>query len=280
MSNCQNKRNTQCPLTGAFYLGVHYGFIPMTFQPLPIVPFEQLADEISGFKSDEQLLNDSLRTTIFVSGSSTASQGRASYILGEEGERQWLPNTLTCWLNDITIITQKYEQYDPTEKLLVPVTSINGSTWCYRMGLDSWSSSSLLSAIRQMSRPQLAERVQISLKPKGRATFISIACITHDMSSYQTVSIPGSDLGRKLGYTEMLDVISYFHLAQSANQTDVNEIASSSIAASKALIEASPADVEPAAIEPLCKPKRARRKTAIRAKTTKTVLTVDAETSV
>tara|TARA_B100000965_G_scaffold267802_1_gene226381 strand:+ start:141 stop:899 length:759 start_codon:yes stop_codon:yes gene_type:complete len=252
----------------------------MTFQSLPIVPFEQLANEIPGFTNDEQLLNDSLRTTIFVSGSSTASQGRASYILGDEGERQWLPNTLTCWLNDINIITQKYEQYDPTEKLLVSVTSINGSTWCYRMGLDSWSSSSLLSAIRQMSRPQLAERVQISLKPKGRATFISIACITHDMSSYQTVSIPETDLGRKLGYTEMLDVISYFHLAQSANQADVNEIASSSIAASKALIEASPADAEPAAIEPLSKPKRARRKTATRAKTTKTVLTVDAETSV
>lgn len=215
----------------------------MTFTTIPVAPFEQLADGIPGFTSDEQLLNDSLRTTIFVSGSSSASQGRASYILGDEGEKQWLPNTLTCWLNDLTIITQTYEQYDPTEKLLVPVTSINGSTWCYRMGLDSWSSSSLLTAIRQMSRLQLADRVQISLKPKGRATFISIACIAHDMSSYQTISIPETDLGRKLGYTEMLDVISYFHLAQSANQADVNEMASSSIGTCKTLKGASPEEV-------------------------------------
>ena len=42
-------------------------------------------------------------------------------------------------------------------------------------------------------------------------------------SSYTRVEIPQVDLGRKLGYTEMLDVISYFHLAQKANQTDPKE---------------------------------------------------------
>ena len=249
----------------------------MTFQPMPIAPFEQLADEIPGFTSDEQRLNESVRTTIFVSGTSAASQGRASYILGDEGERQWLPNTLTCWLNDLNIITQTYEQYDPVEKLLVPVTSINGTTWCYRMGLDSWSSSSLLSAMKQMSRPQLAERIQITLSPKGRATFISFACISEDLSSYRRVSIPEDDLGRKLGYTEMLDVISYFHLAQAVNQSEINKLASSSIADSKALIEASVEEVEPAPLETMSKPKQARRKTATSAKTTKTVLTVDAK---
>lgn len=247
----------------------------MTFQPVPIAPFEQLADEIPGFTSDEQRLNESVRTTIFVSGTSAASQGRASYILGDEGERQWLPNTLTCWLNDLNIITQTYEQYDPVEKLLVPVTSINGTTWCYRMGLDSWSSSSLLSAVKQMSRPQLAERIQITLNPKGRSTFLSVACISEDLSSYRRVSIPEDDLGRKLGYTEMLDVISYFHLAQAANQSEINKLASSSIADSTALIEASVEEVEPAPLEPMSKPKQARRKTATRAKSKKTVLTVD-----
>ena len=88
----------------------------MTFKNVPVAPFEQLADEIPGFISDEQQLSEGLRTTIFVSCVSAASQGRASFILGDEGERQWLPNTLTCWLNDLNITTQTYEQYDPVEK--------------------------------------------------------------------------------------------------------------------------------------------------------------------
>ena len=249
----------------------------MTFTTVPVAPFEQFADEIPGFTSDEQQLSETLRTTIFVSGASAASQGRASYILGDEGERQWLPNTLTCWLNDLNIITQTYEQYDPVEKLLVPVTSINGTTWCYRMGLDSWSSTSLLSAVKQMSRPQLAERVQISLNPKGRATFISVACVTQDLASYQRVEIPRADIGRKLGYTEMLDVISYFHLAQSANQADINKVVSQSLAPATALLNASPVEAELAPLEPMSKPKQARRKTTTRAKSKKTAASANAK---
>ena len=248
----------------------------MTFQPVPIAPFEQIADDIPGFTSDEQRLNESLRTTIFVSGASAASEGRAAYILGDEGERQWLPNTLTCWLNDLNIITQTYEQYDPVEKLLVPVTSINGTTWCYRMGLDSWSSSSLLTAVKQMTRQQLTERVQITLNPKGRATFISVACIASDLASYNRVEIPQTDLGRKLGYTEMLDVISYFHLAQQANQADITEQVTKSLAPAKTTLEAATSEVEPATLEALAKPKQPRRKASTRAKTkaaTKTAAT-------
>ena len=233
----------------------------MTFQPVPIAPFEELAADIPGFSSDESQLNDSLRTTIFINGASASSQGRASYILGDEGERQWLPNTLSCWINDLIIVTQKYEQYDPVEKLLVPVTSINGTTWCYRMGFDSWSASSLLTCIKQMSRSQIAERVQINLSPKGRATFIGISCINEDQSSYTRVEIPQVDLGRKLGYTEMLDVISYFHLAQKANQTDPKEALDVSPKASDSDLNTSPPVTESESLEPLSKPKRARRKT-------------------
>ena len=242
----------------------------MTFTTVPVVPFEQLADDIPGFTSDEQQLNDSVRTTIFISGTSSSSQGRASYILGDEGERQWLPNTLTCWLNDLNIITQNYEQYDPVEKLLVSVTSINGSTWCYRMGLDSWSSSSLLSTVRQMSRQQLAERMQITLTPKGRATFIGMACIAEDCASYQRVEIPQTDIGRKLGYTEMLDVISYFHLAQSATQSECNQTVAKSLAQTTALIKASTETADSCSIEQMSKPKQPRRKTTTRAKSKKT----------
>ena len=235
----------------------------MTFKPVPIAPFEELAADIPGFSSDESQLNDSLRTTIFINGASASSQGRASYILGEEGARQWLPNTLSCWINDLIIVTQMYEQYDPVEKLLVPVTSINGTTWCYRMGFDSWSASSLLTCIKQMSRSQIAERVQINLSPKGRDTFVGISCITEDQSSYARVEIeiPQVDLGRKLGYTEMLDVISYFHLPQKVNQTDPKEALDVSPKASDSDLNTSPPVTESESLEPLSKPKRARRKT-------------------
>ena len=50
----------------------------MTFQPVPIAPFEELAADIPGFSSDESQLNDSLRTTIFINGASASSKGRAS----------------------------------------------------------------------------------------------------------------------------------------------------------------------------------------------------------
>ena len=251
-------------------MSVHSGFNPMTFQSVPIMPFEQLADDIPGFTSDEQKLADTLRTTIFVSGASAASEGRASYIIGNDGERQWLPNTLTCWINDLNIITQNYEQYDPVEKLLVEVTSINGSTWCYRMGLDSWASSSLLSSIRQMTRAQLVERIHISLSPKGRATFLSVACIESDLASYQRVEIPRTDLGRKLGYTEMLDVITYFHLAQSANQAEFNEQAQKSLAptqaASKAVLGTRTLESDQKALEAPMKPRRTRSKSPVTTK--------------
>jgi hypothetical protein len=233
----------------------------MTFQTVPIASaqFDQLADDVPGFTSDEQLLKDTLQTTIFVSGASSSSDGRASYILGNEGERIWLPNTLTCWVNDLKIVTQTYEQYDPVEKLLVYVTSINSTSWVYRMGFDSWASSSLLTNIKSMSPAMLNERVQISLKPKGRACFIDVSSITEDQHDYKRVQIKDTDLGRKLGYTEMLDIISYFHLAQSSMEAQM-----APAAVEPRQLPATP-EVAPDALETLSKPKRRRRKATTKA---------------
>ncbi|WP_353292491.1 hypothetical protein [Synechococcus sp. M16CYN] len=57
-----------------------------------------------------------------------------------------------------------------------------------------------------MSPAQFAERVELTLVPCGRATFINISCIVPDLASYVRVRVPDEDLGQKLGYTEMLDV--------------------------------------------------------------------------
>ena len=236
----------------------------MTFQTVPIASaqFDQLADNIPGFTSDEQLLKDTLQTTIFVSGASSSSDGRASYILGNEGERVWLPNTLTCWINDLKIVTQTYEQYDPVEKLLVYVTSINSTSWVYRMGFDSWASWSLLTIIKSMSPTMIKERVQISLKPKGRACFVDVSAITEDQSDYKRVQIKDTDLGRKLGYTEMLDVISYFHLAQSSMEAQMAQAP----VEPKQLPASSESSSE--ALDAMAKPRRSRRKSKAPAKAT------------
>ena len=65
-----------------------------------------------------------------------------------------------------------------------------------------------------MSPTQLAERVQLTLVPKGRATFINVSTISPNQTGYSRVSVPDADVGRKLGDTEQLDIISYFHLSQ------------------------------------------------------------------
>ena len=59
----------------------------MTLSTVPIASdqFDQLAEDIPGFTSDEKLLKETLQTTIFVSGASSSSDGRASYILGNDG---------------------------------------------------------------------------------------------------------------------------------------------------------------------------------------------------
>ena len=118
--------------------------------------------------------------------------------------------------------------------------------------------------------------MQITLTPKGRATFIGMACIAEDCASYQRVEIPQTDIGRKLGYTEMLDVISYFHLAQSATQSECNQTVAKSLAQTTALIKASTETADSASIEQMSKPKQPRRKTTTRAKSKK-IETANAE---
>jgi len=110
-----------------------------------------------------------------------------------------------------------------------------------------------------MSPAMLNERVQISLKPKGRACFIDVSSITEDQSDYKRVQIKDADLGRKLGYTEMLDVISYFHLAQSSMEA---KMAPAEVEP-KQLPEAP--ESSPEALEMLSKPKRRRRKATAKA---------------
>lgn len=95
--------------------------------------------------------------------------------------------------------------------------------------------------------------MQLTLVPKGRATFINMSTISSDQTGYCRVRVPDADVGRKLGYSEQLDIISYFHLSQTKAQAALT--ATPAVAA-----ELEPTPVEAEVIEAMAKPKRPRRK--------------------
>ena len=59
--------------------------------------------------------------------------------------------------------------------------------------------------------------MQITLTPKGRATFVNVSTIQADLSIFERVSIPKADLGRKLSYDDCLDVITYVNTQAQEN---------------------------------------------------------------
>ena len=137
--------------------------------------------------------------------------------------------------------------------LIVHTTSISGECWSYRTGFNSHAASSLLNCIKAMSPIQLAERVQLTLVPKGRATFINMSTISPNQTGYCRVRVPDADVGRKLGYSEQLDIISCFNLSKTNAQAALT--ATPAVAA-----ELEPTPVEAEVIEAMAKPKRPRRK--------------------
>lgn len=138
---------------------------------LSIVPFDQagidnIADGLSGFTDDTADLRQSMMITLFIAGASDASKGRFAYLLLEDGSRMWVPNSLRCWLVDVSIKTQQFESYDPVEKLLIRVTALDGTTYLYRCGFDSWAATSFLTQFKHMTRQQWADQVTVTLRGK------------------------------------------------------------------------------------------------------------------
>ena len=124
---------------------------------LPVVPvdvngIDTIAEGLTGFVDETQELQQSMMTTLFISGASEASNGRCAYLLLDDGSRMWVPNSLRCWIVDFQIKTQHYESFDPVEKLLIRVTAADGTTYVYRCGFDSWTASSFLTQFRHMTR--------------------------------------------------------------------------------------------------------------------------------
>ena len=230
---------------------------------LSIVPVDQagidnIADGLSGFTDDTADLQQSMMTTLFIAGASDASKGRCAYLLLEDGSRMWVPNSLRCWLVDVSIKTQQYESFDPVEKLLIRVTASDGTTYVYRCGFDSWTATSFLTQFKYMTRQQLADQVTITLRSKGRATFVDVSYC--DNGLFHRVQLPDSAFtGEKLGYDERLDIISYVNGTSQDNED-------SPVVEAQVQVEEEPFEVPAEEIDELLdeirKPKRSRRKTS------------------
>ena len=231
---------------------------------LSIIPVDanginNIANGLTGFIDETQELQQSMMTTLFISGASEASNGRCSYLLLDDGARMWVPNSLRCWLVDLSIKTQQYESYDPVEKLLIRVTASDCTTYVYRCGFDSWTATSFLNQFKYMTRQQLSDQVIITLKPKGKATFVDVSYCEN--AAFHRVQLPESAFtGEKLGYDDKLDIISYVNgTSQDNEQSPVLE--------AQVEVEEDPFEVPAEEIDQLLeeirKPKRVRRKSSV-----------------
>ena len=228
---------------------------------LSIVPVDQagidnIADGLSGFTDESSELQQSMMTTLFIAGASDASKGRCAYLLLDDGSRMWVPNSLRCWIVDLQIKTQQYESYDPVEKLLIRVTAVDGTTYVYRCGFDSWTATSFLTQFKHMSRQQLADQVTITLRSKGRATFVDLSYCEN--GQFHRVQLPESAFtGEKLGYDERLDLISYVNGTSQDNED--NPVVEAQVQVEEEPFEV-PAEEIDELLDEIRKPKRSRRK--------------------
>ena len=236
----------------------------LSITPVDAAGIDNIADDLAGFVDETAELQQSMMTTLFIAGASEASNGRCSYLLLDDGSRMWVPNSLRCWLVDVSIKTQEYQSFDPVEKLLVRVTASDGTTYVYRCGFDSWSATSFLTQLNHLTRQQLADQVTITLKPKGRATFVDVSYC--EGGSFHRVQLPESAFtGEKLGYDDKLDIISFIN--GTAQDNEDSSVIEAQVAESQ---EEEPFEVPPGEIDELLdeirKPKRVRRKTSAQVK--------------
>ena len=139
------------------------------------------------------------------------------------------------------------------------MTAADGTTYVYRCGFDSWTATSFLTQFKHMTRKQLADQVTITLRGKGRATFVDVSYC--EDGAFHRVQLPESAFtGQKLGYDDKLDIISY------VNSTSQDNDQSPVIEAQVQQEEDEPFEVPAEELDELLdairQPKKARRKAA------------------
>ena len=107
-----------------------------------------------------------------------------------------------------------------------------------------------------MSRQQLADQVTITLRSKGRATFVDLSYCEN--GQFHRVQLPESAFtGEKLGYDERLDLISYVNGTSQDNED--NPVVEAQVQVEEEPFEV-PAEEIDELLDEIRKPKRSRRK--------------------
>ena len=213
-------------LSASLFLCVVLWIFPVTLSVVPIdqAGIENICDGIAGFSDpDEQRLIDTMMTTLFIGAGSEQTKNRCAYLLDDSGSRLYVPNRMRGWLVGVDLITQQYQDFDPTEKLLVKVVAADGAHYQYKTGLNGWCATSFLMNFKHMTRQQLADQIQITLVPKGRCVFANVEYCTD--GQFRRVEIPKECFGQgKYSYDQILDAISWTNgTAQTVEDSGVIE---------------------------------------------------------
>ena len=233
----------------------------MTLSVVPIdnAGIENICDGISGFSDpDEQRLLDTLMTTLFITAGSEQTKNRCAYLLDDSGSRLYVPNRMRGWLVGVDLITQQYQDFDATEKLLVKVVAADGSHYQYKTGLNGHCASSFLKNFKHMTRHQLADQMQITLVPKGRCVFVNVDYCQDGM--FHQVELPKECYtSGKYSYDQILDAISWTNgTAQTVEDSGVIE---AQVTTDAEAFDVSPEELD-TLLEDIRQPMKRRRKSA------------------
>ncbi|MDC3010986.1 hypothetical protein OAZ24_01985 [Synechococcus sp. AH-736-G21] len=142
--------------------------------------------------------------------------------------------------------------------MLIRVTASDGTTYVYRCGFDSWTATSFLTQLKHMTRKQLADQVTITLRSKGRATFVDLFYCENGQFHRVTLS-DSAFTGEKLRYDERLDFISFVNGTSQDNEG--SPVVEAQVQVGDEPFEV-PAEELDELLDEIRKPKRSRRKTS------------------
>ena len=149
--------------------------------------------------------------TIFIARPDANANGSCSYLTTDDRVRAYLPNTVRLFLSDLSITTVTYEDsmYGSQDKLLVNFTSVGGDSFCFRTGLLSFASSSLVLGLCHLNSVALTGEIEITWVAKGACVFARVATAVN--GGYIPVELPKQALGHKLNFDELQDGLTFIN---------------------------------------------------------------------
>ena len=230
-----------------------------TLSPVDPRGLNNLADNIDGFTDDLSDLQPTNQTTLFVTSPTSASSGRCLYFLTDDGGKAFVPNTIVnAYITDLSVKTVNYQDpnLEAQDKLFVQFCTPSGEFFVIRTGINSWTASSLLQGLMQLSADQLTDRVSLRVSSKGLAVFMNVS--VPNGNGFTRVDVP-EELLHKFEYDEALAAVAAINQRAAQNHVPAASLASEQMPAEEVVEEVVVAEVPK---KPSRKPRARTRKTA------------------